>query len=310
MTSQEHFGYLPKDKRTPEKQYHELLKEILTRGQKHSPIHGDNSLRIIGHIMRFKRENGLPAVTARDLTKWDLVRGAIGENIGFMNGASTLAELEQYGCPRKFWDKWVTAEKCAKFGLVPGDLGPGSYGNAWAKFPKPDGGTFNQIEALVRQMIKRPMIRTNVVTPWIPFYCAGGDKNNNPRKVVVAPCHGWVQPHIDTEAKSFVLTHEQRSADTPVGLQFNLIQYFCMGLMLERVTGLKFTELVYYIKDAHIYDMQLEYACGLVNREPRINPVIYFTDDAPTGNIFDFRPHHFILDEYDPHQWIQIPTPV
>lgn len=306
------FGYLPISERVIDTQYRKLLSNILQHGESHSPIHGDKSKRLIGYPMRFKRANGLPAVIGRDLAKYNLIHGAIGENIAFMNGARTLEQLEDYGCPQSFWKKWVTEEKCANFGLPAGDLGPGSYGPAWAAFPKPDGGTFHQILAMVRLMKERPILRTIKAVPWIPYYTVAGD-SENPRNVVVAPCHGWIQVHINTEVNTFKLTHNQRSADCPVGLQFNMVQYFCMGLMFERVTGIHFDELVYYIEDAHIYEMQLTHAERLIENElnhPNVYPEIHFTDDAPTENILDFRPEHFVVKDYKPNPWFQIPTPV
>lgn len=312
MSTVKNFGYLPKEQRTVDTQYRDLIQNILSSGEDHTPIHGDPSKRLIGYPMRFKRSNGLPAIAARDLEKYNLIKGAIGENIAFMNGARTLEQLEQYGCPKSFWEKWVTEEKCSVFGLPAGDLGPGSYGPAWAAFPKPDGGTFHQILNMVRLMKERPILRTIKAVPWIPYYTASGDPEN-PRAVVVAPCHGWIQVHINTGNNTFKLTHNQRSADSPVGLQFNLIQYFCMGLMFERVTGIIFDELVYYIEDAHIYEMQLTHAQRLINTDaefPHVFPEIHFTEDAPTENMLAFRPEHFIVKDYVANPWFKIPTPI
>ncbi len=196
------FGYLPWEQRVPDMQYQNLLKEILKNGETHKPIHGEETKRITGYLMKFKRNNGFTMTPTRDLLKYNLLQGAMGENIGFMNGARTLTELANYGCPESFWKKWVTAEKCGKFGLNEGDLGPGSYGAAWAAFPKPDGTTFNQIEGMIRQMREVPMLRTILIDPWIPFYTTSKDPKN-PRSVVVAPCHGWVHIHIDTVHGTF-----------------------------------------------------------------------------------------------------------
>jgi thymidylate synthase len=278
-------NYLPKEKRVPDTQYQDLLKLILNEGEIHKPIHGEETRRITGHLMKFKRKNGFTMTPTRDLMKYGLLHGAMGENIAFMNGARTLEQLESFGCPKSFWEKWVTKEKCEKFGLAEGDLGPGSYGAAWANYPKPDGGTFNQISALVRMMKEFAMLRTILIDPWIPYFTVAGDPDN-PRSVVVAPCHGWIHIHINTDTKSFKLEHKQR------------------------VTGLYFEEMVYYISDAHIYESQYEHARKLIETEPKIYPKVYLSDDAPTENIFDFRPHHFIVEEYEPHPWFKIPTPI
>ncbi len=303
------FGYLPWEQRVPDLQYQNLLREILENGEIHKPIHGEETKRITGYLMRFKRKNGFTMTPTRDLLKYNLLQGAMGENIGFMNGARTLTELANYGCPESFWKRWVTAEKCAKFGLTEGDLGPGSYGAAWATFPKPDGTTFNQIEGMIRQMLEVPMLRTILIDPWIPFYTVSNDPKN-PRSVVVAPCHGWVHIHIDTVNKTFKLEHKQRSADASVGLQFNMIQYFGMGLMTERVTGYHFDELIYYISDAHIYESQYEHVKRLIDCEPKKYPIVYLAEQAPTDNIFAFRPKDFIVIEYEPNPWFSIPTPI
>src|SRR3989344_8678761 len=123
----------PYKERTPDYQYHDLLKYIMEKGRDMMPIHGIGARSIVGHQIRYKLENGFPLITERDLAR--TMPGALGEHVGFLNGARTLDELKKYGMPAIFWDRWVTKEKCADFGLPEGDLGPGSYGAASGAFP-------------------------------------------------------------------------------------------------------------------------------------------------------------------------------
>jgi len=287
-------------------QYKNLLHRIMGSGREVTPIQGEKSRMIVGHQMRFRIKDGFPVITERDISKF--FHGALGEHIGFLNGARTLDELESYGCPRFFWKRWVTKEKCAKFGLEEGDLGPGSYGAAWTAFPTAGGKPFNQVENLIRQIKETPHMRTNLITSWIPQYAVNGNEEF-PRQVVVAPCHGNVHVFAYPDTGEIDIHHFfQRSGDCPVGLAFNLIQYMAFGLMVAQVTGYTMRELVYYISDAHIYESQYPFVEELLKRKSRSFPTV--TLDPSITNIFDFRPEHFMLNDYDPHPAMKIPTPV
>jgi len=307
--------YKSLEERTPDYQYHNLLLEITERGRIINPVQGGKSKMICGHEMRFLMENGFPVITERDLSG-HFFKGALAEHLAFLNGIRTHKELVKWGCP--WWKDWVTSKKCSDFGLEAGDLGPGSYGAAWAKFPKPDGKFFNQIQTLMEMIeaakTKKLSLRTLEVSPWIPFYTLG-----KKRKVVVAPCHGWIHVHLFPNEEEIVIEHRQRSADVPVGLVFNMIQYAAFGLMLEYLTGYKFTELIYWITDAHIYEewttedckkkSQISNVAELLKRKPRKFPKVWI-EAKGIKNIFDFRPEHFKMDEYNPHPKMFIPTPI
>lgn len=292
--------FLPPEQRTPDTNYRELLQTILKKGKKMMPIHGTAAYRLVGHKMEFDMKNGFPLITERDMTK--NFKGAIGEHIGFLNGAQTIDDLEKYGCPRLYWEETVTAKKCADFGLEPGQLGPGSYGAAWTAFPTPYGKPFNQIDNIVNQIKKMPYLRTHIIDPWIPYYtCAANDEF--PRKVVTAPCHGKIHVHVFPEDGTFILEHNQRSGDCPVGVPGNIAQYGTFGLMLERTLGYeyRFDKYLYYISDAHIYENQLPFVEEMLTGEAKTLSTITFTDDAPTNRLQDFRKNHFLLSDYDYH---------
>jgi len=289
--------------RTPNWQYSSLLQEILNRGRRVMPQQGEGARCLIGRQMRFLFENGFPLMTERDLSGF-FFKGAIGELCCFLNGGRTQEKLTEFGC--SWWKRWITPEKCAKRGLEPGDLGPGSYGAAWRTFPTSEGGTFDQITSLVEQMKELPHLRTHFVSPWIPQYIYRG--TGKVQKVVVAPCHGWLHVNLDPENKELYLHHFQRSADAPVGLVFNIAQYAALAMMLAQVLGYTAKELIYTISDAHIYDSQVKYVEELLHRTPRRFPTV--TLDPTITDIFAFRPEHLTISDYEPYPEMKIPTPV
>lgn len=293
---------LPKD-RTPDNQYHQVLERIMRDGRDVLPIHGEKAKMIPGIQLRYDIDNGFPVITERDLSG-SFFKGALAEHIAFLNGARTQKELESFGC--KWWEKWVTKEKCDIFGLEEGDLGDGSYGAAWAAFPTKEGEPFNQIKEVIRQIKERPYLRTHFISPWIPQYTI--QHSERTRKVVVAPCHGWIHILAFPDKKELTIHHFQRSADFPVGVPFNMIQYASFGLMVAQLTGYTLKDVIYTFSDAHIYESQFDKVKELLSREPRKLPTIRI--NSPIDNIFDFRPEHFTLEDYDPHPKMNIPTPI
>lgn len=295
--------YKPFAERTPDDQYQAALKKILHEGREVKPIHGEKAKMLVGVQLRYDIANGFPVITERELAG-TFFSGAIAEHIAFLHGARTQAELEKYGC--KWWSKWVTPEKCAIFDLPPGDLGDGSYGAAWATFPTKEGKPFNQIEHVIKQIKERPFLRTHFVSPWIPQYTL--QHSELKRKVVVAPCHGWIHVLAYPETKEITIHHFQRSGDFPVGVPFNLIQYAAFGMMVAQLTGYTFKDVVYTFSDAHIYESQYNHVKELISREPRKLPTV--TLDPSVNDIFDFKPEHFKLSDYEAHPKMLIPTPV
>lgn len=298
--------YKPFAERTPDTQYQDLLRTILEKGKITKPIQGEEAKSIVGMQMHYDMRNGFPLIPDRDLSK--LMQGGLAEGIGFLNGARTQAELERFGC--KWWNRWVTPEQCAKFNLPPGDLGDGSYGAAWTNFPTKEGRSFDQIEHVMQQLRERPFLRTHFISPWIPQYTIQHEGLS--RKVVVAPCHGWIHIFAYPDTKELAIHHFQRSCDMPVGVPFNMLNYAAFGLMTAHLIGYTFTEYVHTFSDAHIYASQYEAVKEIIGREPRRLPTMKLDLEAVRGvtNIKDFRPEHFVLTDYEPHPAIKIPTPV
>jgi len=311
-------NYKPYSERTPDTQYQDLLREIREKGIDKVPIHArlaenknsghQNSRELTGKALTFDLSNGFPMLTERNLTK--PFKGALGEVIGFLNGAETLEELESFGMPKIWWENWVTKEKCEKFGLEEHHLGDGSYGSSLAKFQTANG-TFNQVEAVMNQMKKMPFLRTHIMTTWHPALSMGDESQGFKRKVVVAPCHGnFLHFTLFDHLKELHLTHTQRSADVPVGLQFNLIEWAALGLMASHILGYKFTRYTHFLSNPHYYDIQEPSIDEIFKREPRPFPTVRIETTRKIEKLSDFRPEDFVVEDYNPHPWISIPTPI
>lgn len=296
--------YLPPETRKVDTQYHNLLLRIREHGRIVHPIHGGEARMITGAQMRFPMKNGFPVISERDVSG-SLFHGALAEHIAFLHGAHTLEQLRSFGVKDRWWAPWVTEEKCARFNLAKGDLGPASYGRVFTEFPTRDGKAFNQITALIDQIRRMPFLRTHRITSWYPPEIIGPPGT---RRVVVAPCHGDIYVTADPELREIVIHHVQRSGDLPVGVVFNFIQYAAFGMMLAKILGYTFVELVYTFNDVHIYEMQYPYVEELLARKPYPFPTVTLTKD--TDDLMVFRPEDFILTDYKAHSKMFIPTPI
>lgn len=290
----------------PDTQYRDLLSRILETGvrtvgqqSKHAENGQGDSLTVIGHMMRFNLEDGFPMITERDLMSPGktppMYELALRELFAFLHGARTVEDLEKWGGV-SWWRRWATAEKCAKRGLQPGDLGPGSYGPAWRSFPTAEGEYFDQIMMVLKQMQESPHLKTHCVFPWIPQYAL--KVKGRTQKVVVVPCHGYFHITLFVETEELVFHHIQRSADVPVGLTFNLIQYAALAMMFAQVLGYKAKELVYTISNAHIYVGQVDKVYKLLATDPQPLPKAHL--DPGVKDLLEFRPEHFSFSEYYP----------
>lgn len=283
--------YRPYNERTPDEQYKNILRTIIENGEVDKTQQEVDALTYMAPPpMRFKLSNGFPMITERNITFW---RQPIAEIFAFINGARTLQKLEEFGC--KFWTPWGTKEKCEKRGLPPGDIGPGSYGAAFHNFPTAEGTSFNQLKHIVEQIKELPHLRTHFVSPWIPQYIGRG--KGKQQKVVVAPCHGWM--HFRILNGKLTLHMIQRSADVPVGVPSNMIQYAALLLAMAAVTGYEPYEYIHSFSDAHIYVDQIPYVKEILERESRPLPTVELTKDS--CDIFSFGKDDFSLSDYNPH---------
>jgi len=289
--------YQPYEQRPVSTEYRRVLQRILDLGIEVTTRQGVSALTVMQQTMTFPLAQGFPVITERSIRSfW---RKAIGELCAFINGATTVAELAEFGCD--WWEPWTTPEKTIKKGIEPGSIGPGSYGGAFHDYPNADGPPFDQFKHLVEQLRELPSDRTHFVDPWIaPYQVRGAGKRP---KTTIAPCHGWV--HGRVLAGGLHLHMFQRSGDVPVGVPSNMIQYAALTLMLEQLTG--YPAMAYYhtISDAHIYVDQVEAVLKMLATEPLPLPTVTLNDAGrAVTDIHDFRAEHFDLADYQPNPGI------
>ena len=289
--------YRPYDQRVPDSQYRQMLDRIVAGGIAVPTRQGPEALTLMQQTMHFELANGFPVITERSLKSfW---RKPIGELCAFINGATTLEELADFGCD--WWDPWATEAKTSARGLPPGHLGPGSYGGAFRRFPTVDGGEFDQFQHLVEQLTELPADRTHFVSPWIPQYQVRG-AGKTPQ-TTISPCHGWV--HVRVLGGRLHLHMFQRSGDVPVGVPSNMVQYAALALMLEQLTGIEAAAYYHTISDAHIYADQLEHVTTMLGRDERRLPTVFLNETGQkVTHIHDFRAEHFDIADYEPHPFI------
>lgn len=253
------------------KQYLELLNRVLTEGVRKEDRTGTGTISVFGHQMRFNLEEGFPLLTTKKLH----LKSIIYELLWFLNGDTNVKYLQDHGV--RIWNEWADEN---------GDLGP-VYGHQWRSWPDYRGGTIDQI-AQVEEMIKRnPNSRRMLVTAWNPAEV---------EDMALPPCHCLFQFYVADGRLSLQLY--QRSADTFLGVPFNIASYALLLQMMAQVTGLQPGEFVHTTGDTHLYLNHLEQARLQLSRTPRPLPTMRINPDVKS--IFDFRYEDFELENYDP----------
>jgi thymidylate synthase len=258
------------------KQYHELLERILAEGVQKNDRTGTGTQSVFGHQMRFDLAAGFPLLTTKRLP----LKAIVHELLWFLAGDTNIKYLHQHGVT--IWDEWADAN---------GDLGP-VYGRQWRSWEAPDGRTIDQISNVVAMIRKNPDSRRLIVSAWNP---ADVDK------MALPPCHCLFQFYVANGRLSCQLY--QRSADSFLGVPFNIASYALLTLMIAQVTGLKPGDFVHTLGDAHLYSNHVEQAHLQLSRSPRPLPTMRLNPDVK--DIFGFTYEDFSLQGYDPHPHIK-----
>lgn len=278
-------------------QYHQLLKTVLTNGQRKDDRTGTGTLSVFGHQMRFDLSKGFPLLTTKKLS----MRSIIHELFWFLKGETTIDYLREHKVT--IWDEWATAEQCARFGRQEGNFGP-IYGHQWRNFGAtqlPDG-TYakdgkDQIMWLLNEIQRNPNSRRLIVTGWNP---------KEADQVALPPCHTLFQFYVSNGKLSCQLY--QRSADVFLGVPFNIASYSLLTHMIAQVSGLEVGEYVHTLGDAHLYLNHLNQAEEQLTRDFRPLPVLKLN---PTiKNLWDFTIEDIAIENYDPHPSIKAPIAV
>lgn len=253
------------------KQYLDLLDRILTEGTKKTDRTGTGTLSVFGHQMRFNLEDGFPLLTTKKLH----LKSIIYELLWFLKGDTNVKYLQEHGV--RIWNEWADEN---------GDLGP-VYGHQWRSWPDYNGGTIDQISNVLDMIKNHPDSRRMVVSAWNP---AEVDQ------MALPPCHCLFQFYVADGRLSLQLY--QRSADTFLGVPFNIASYALLLMMMAQVTGLKAGDFIHTTGDTHLYLNHLDQARLQLTRTPRPLPRMILNKDVKS--LFDFKYEDFRLEGYDP----------
>jgi thymidylate synthase len=278
--------YSPREARTIDTQYKDLLRRVLTEGNRNYPPQGVSAIEMTGMQLRYNLANGIPLITERSYKgAW---KASAGEIQAFLNGATTCDELHAFGC--HFWDDpWGTAESCARVGLEPGNLGK-IYGHVWRHFES-NGVVVDQIDRLIRRLKEKPFVRRHLVTSWNPAEVETEELGNT---MPCVPCHGTFQI-LRYDGNIIDMHLMQRSCDLPIGAPSNIFQYSILLMMIAQCVGCTARNLVVTATHAHIYENQVPWVEEIIERESFAFPE--FELDPSVTDIFAFRPEHVRLVE-------------
>jgi thymidylate synthase len=258
------------------KQYHDLLQHILDKGVTKEDRTGTGTISVFGYQMRFDLNEGFPALTTKKLH----LRSIIHELLWFLKGDTNIQYLKDNNV--SIWDEWADEN---------GNLGP-VYGSQWRSWPTADGRHIDQIKQVVDQLKNNPDSRRIIVSAWNV-----GEIEN----MKLPPCHAFFQFYVAEGKLSCQLY--QRSADTFLGVPFNIASYALLTMMMAQVCGLKPGDFVHTLGDAHLYSNHLEQAHLQLTRDFRPLPTMKINPEVK--DIFDFKFEDFELVGYDPHPHIK-----
>ncbi len=258
------------------KQYHDLLKHILRNGVQKSDRTGTGTLSCFGYQMRFDLSEGFPLITTKKLH----LRSIVHELLWFLNGDTNIKYLQDNGV--RIWNEWADQD---------GNLGP-VYGKQWRSWTRPDGKTVDQISRAVNLIKNNPDSRRIVVNAW---------NVGELEDMALTPCHCLFQFYVADNKLSCQLY--QRSADTFLGVPFNIASYALLTMMIAQVCDLEYGEFVHSFGDVHLYLDHLDQAKLQLSRTPRALPEMVINADVK--DIFSFKYEDFELKNYDPHPHIK-----
>ncbi len=258
------------------KQYHELLQHILDNGVTKTDRTGTGTISCFGYQMRFDLQKGFPLITTKKLH----VKSIIYELLWFLKGETNIQYLKDNGV--RIWDEWADEH---------GELGP-VYGKQWRSWQGANGETIDQISDAIKQIKNNPDSRRIIVSAW--------NVADLP-KMALMPCHAMFQFYVVDGKLSCQLY--QRSADSFLGVPFNIASYALLTMMMAQVCDLEAGEFIHTFGDVHLYSNHLEQAKLQLQREPYPLPTMKINPSVK--NIFDFKFEDFTLEDYQFHPHIK-----
>ena len=253
------------------KQYLDLLQRIVNEGTRKEDRTGTGTLSVFGHQMRFNLQEGFPLLTTKKLH----LKSIIHELLWFLKGDTNVKYLQENGV--RIWNEWADEN---------GELGP-VYGHQWRSWPNYNGGHIDQIQSIVNALKTYPDSRRMIVSAW---------NVAEVEQMALPPCHCLFQFYVAEGRLSLQLY--QRSADTFLGVPFNIASYALLTMMMAQVCGLQPGDFIHTTGDTHLYLNHLEQAKEQLQRTPRTLPKMAINPNVTS--IFDFKYDDFTLEGYDP----------
>ena len=268
------------------KQYHDLVKHILAEGNEKGDRTGTGTKSVFGYQMRFDLSEGFPMVTTKKLH----LKSIIYELLWFLKGDTNIDYLTENGV--KIWDDWADEN---------GDLGP-VYGHQWRNWASED---IDQVKEVIQTLKNNPNSRRMLVSAWNPSVLPDTSKSFSENvangKAALPPCHAFFQFYVADGKLSCQLY--QRSADTFLGVPFNIASYALFTMMIAQVCGYEVGDFIHTFGDAHIYNNHKEQLELQLSRDIRPLPKMILNPEVK--DIFDFKFEDFTLEGYNPHPHIK-----
>ncbi|MCM3080479.1 MULTISPECIES: thymidylate synthase [Brevibacillus] len=258
------------------RQYLDLCQRILDEGVKKEDRTGTGTISVFGHQMRFDLSEGFPLITTKKLH----TKSIFHELLWFLSGDTNIGYLQENGV--RIWNEWADEN---------GDLGP-VYGKQWRSFAGRDGKTVDQIKWVVEEIKRNPDSRRLIVSAWNPAELD---------EMALPPCHLLFQFYVANGKLSCQLY--QRSADTFLGVPFNIASYALLTQMMAHVTGLEPGEFVHTLGDAHLYLNHVEQVKLQLTREPKPLPKLKLNPEVTS--IFEFTFDDIEVVDYEAHPHIK-----
>lgn len=258
------------------KQYLDLLHRILDEGVVREDRTGTGTIGVFGHQMRFDLQQGFPLLTTKKLH----LKSIIHELLWFVKGSTNVAYLQENGV--RIWNEWAKED---------GELGP-IYGYQWRSWPNYKGGHIDQLANVIRDIKANPYSRRHIVSAW---------NVGQIDDMQLPPCHILFQFYV-AEGKLSCMLY-QRSADTFLGVPFNIASYALLTMMVAQVCGLQPGEFVHTLGDTHIYMNHIEQVKEQLTRTPFALPKMKINPDVKS--IEGFKYEDFELVDYEAHPHIK-----
>jgi thymidylate synthase len=258
------------------KQYQELLKKVLSDGEKNLDRTGTGTISIFGYQMRFNLQDGFPLLTTKKIH----FKSVVYELLWFLSGSTNIEFLKKNNI--RIWDEWADED---------GELGP-IYGSQWRSWPSQNNKKIDQISNVLECIKKNPYSRRHIVSAWNVAEI---------ENMKLPPCHILFQLYVQNNKLSCQLY--QRSADIFLGVPFNIASYALLTMMIADQANLEYGDFIHTFGNAHIYLNHQEQVQVQLKRKPKTLPNLIINKNKKS--IFDYDFEDFTLENYNPHDHIK-----